>query len=185
MARHVVLGSKGFIGRYLSDWLKSQGKQGIEYDIKNGPRQDCRVVDLTLNKDDIVYFLAWEVGGAKYLYNPDTQLDQIHRNIDLMNNVFRQLEVSKCKFIFISSQLSGTNSAYGSLKHFGEIWTSQLPNGRCIRLWNVYGAYETLSEKSHVISDFIHQALTNNKIDDKGRLKLSIKDANPNFIQRK
>ena len=31
-------------------------------------------------------------------------------------------------------------------------------------MWNVYGAYEAPSERSHVISDFIHQALATGQI---------------------
>lgn len=162
MTRHIVLGSDGFIGKYFSDWLKSQGKKVVGYDIKRNTNEDCGLINLKLKKDDIVYFLAWDVGGAKYLYN--NQISQIKNNIDLMKNVFNQLECCGCKFIFISSQLSGTDSAYGSLKHLGETWTSQLPRGRSIRLWNVYGAYESLSERSHVVSDLIHQALINEEM---------------------
>jgi len=33
-----------------------------------------------------------------------------------------------------------------------------------VRLWNVYGPSELPSERSHVISDFVHQALTTGEI---------------------
>jgi len=158
--RHIVLGSEGFIGKYLVNFLKNQNKTVIEFDIKNSLDQDCCTVSLCLNKEDIVYFLAWDVGGAKYLYRQDTQKNQIHCNLALMNNVFKQLESTGCQFIFISSQLAGTDSAYGILKRLGELLTAQL-GGQCLRLWNVYGAYESYSERSHVISDFIYQAINN------------------------
>ena len=63
--RHIVLGSAGFIGKYLVSFLRDQGKHVVEWDIKNDISQDCRVADLGLTKNDVVYFLAWEVGGSK------------------------------------------------------------------------------------------------------------------------
>lgn len=161
--RHIVLGSAGFIGKSLVDFLRNQGKLVVEWDIKNDISQDCRTVDLDLRKDDTVYFLAWEVGGAKYLNRPDTQMEQIRHNISLMTNVFNQLELSGCSFVFISSQLASGDTIYGTLKRLGELWTKQL--GRCsLRFWNVYGPYEEPSLRSHVVSDLIHQALRDGQI---------------------
>lgn len=162
--RHIVLGSEGFIGKYLVNYLKNQDQQVVGWDIKNGVAQDCSTANLSLNKEDVVYFLAWDVGGAKYLYREDTQLKQLNLNLKLMKNVFDQLERSKCSFIFISSQLASTDSVYGTMKRLGELWTSQI-GGCCLRLWNVYGAYEDFSDRSHVISDFIHQAQDYGKIE--------------------
>jgi len=161
--RHIVIGSEGFIGKYLVNFLRNQNKIVIELDIKNSPVQDCSTSNLDLQKEDIVYFLAWDVGGSKYLYRQDTQKNQIHCNLALMNNIFRQLEVGGNLFVFISSQLAGTDFAYGVLKRLGELLTTQL-GGRCLRLWNVYGAYEPCSERSHVVSDIIYQAINNHQI---------------------
>lgn len=161
--RHIILGSAGFIGKYLTDFLSNQNKDVIEWDIKNDISQDCRVANLHLIKEDIVYFLAWEVGGSKYLNKDNTQMEQRRNNLNLMENVFNQLEESKSHFIFVSSQLASGDTIYGTLKRLGEIWTKQL-NGCCLRFWNVYGAYEKLTIRSHVISDFIHQAILDKKI---------------------
>ena len=163
MARHIVLGSEGFIGKCLVDSLRSQDKDVVGYDIKNGSDQDCRYVDLLLMETDVVYFLAWDVGGAKYLNNPACQLNQRNNNIQLMSNVFDQLRVAKSKFVFTSTQLVGVPTMYGTLKQLGELDTNLL-GGHVVRLCNVYGAYEDCSIRSHVISDFIHQALKDGHI---------------------
>lgn len=54
-------------------------------------------------------------------------------------------------------------SIYGTLKHVGEQYTSQL-NGLSVRFWNVYGC-EPHSERSHVITDMIHKYKTQGFID--------------------
>jgi nucleoside-diphosphate-sugar epimerase len=114
---------------------------------------------------DRVYFLAWEVGGAKYLYREDSQLAQLDWNLDLMQNVFRQLRPARMPFLFVSSQLAEEiDTVYGVTKRLGEVWTRLLPQGVCVRLWNVYGGYEDPSERSHVVADFVHQALTRGEI---------------------
>ena len=53
-------------------------------------------------------------------------------------------------------------SAYGVLKHLGELYTEAI-GGVTIKLWNVYGV-ERDPEKSHVITDFIQSAIENNSI---------------------
>ena len=55
------------------------------------------------------------------------------------------------------------DSVYGVTKRLGEVW-STLVGGLSLRLWNVYGPKEESTQKSHVISDFIDQALTTGKI---------------------
>jgi UDP-glucose 4-epimerase len=81
-----------------------------------------------------------------------------------MLNVFPQLQAAKIPFLFVSSQLAEEyDTVYGSTKRLGEVW-SHLLNGVRVRLWNVYGAYEPASERSHVVADFVWQALTNGEI---------------------
>jgi len=55
------------------------------------------------------------------------------------------------------------DTVYGVTKRLGEVWTKLL-DGVFIREWNVYGPAEAHSERSHVISDFIYQALTTGEI---------------------
>jgi nucleoside-diphosphate-sugar epimerase len=67
-------------------------------------------------------------------------------------------------FLFVSSQLAEEyDTVYGSTKRLGEVWTHLLGGVR-VRLWNVYGAYEPPSERSHVVADFVWQALHRGEI---------------------
>jgi nucleoside-diphosphate-sugar epimerase len=161
---NLVIGSDGFVGKPLCAHLKSCGEEVIHFDIKRGDDEDARLATLPLQGVDRVYFLAWEVGGAKYLYRGDIQFLQLDSNLKLMLNVFPQLQAAKVPFLFVSSQLAEEyDTVYGSTKRLGEVW-SHLLNGVRVRLWNVYGAYEPASERSHVVADFIWQALTQGEI---------------------
>lgn len=159
---NLVIGSSGFLGKRLCDFLTGLGQNVIELDIKNGDEQDARCVKLP-NDIDRVYFLAWDVGGAKYLYSKKSQIFQMEWNCELMNNIFPQLK--DIPFVFVSSQLSEKiDTVYGIQKRLGEVWTKNSNNGYCVRLWNLYGYIEEFNERSHVISDFVYQSLKFNKI---------------------
>lgn len=164
MTTNLVIGSDGFVGKPLCAYLKNCGEIVIPFDIKRGEDEDARLAVLPLNGVDRVFFLAWEVGGAKYLYRDDIQFLQLDSNLKLMLNVFPQIQAAKLPFLFVSSQLAEEyDTVYGSTKRLGEVW-SHLLNGVRVRLWNVYGAYEPASERSHVVADFVWQALTNGEI---------------------
>jgi nucleoside-diphosphate-sugar epimerase len=80
-----------------------------------------------------------------------------------MGSVFGLLKKYKKPFIFTSSQMAGmAHSPYGNSKVIGERYTKSL-NGISVRLWNVYG-YEKVDKRSHVITDFIEMALSENII---------------------
>jgi nucleoside-diphosphate-sugar epimerase len=161
---NLVIGSDGFVGRPLCNFLESRGERVLGFDLKQGPDFDARTARFDLSGIDRVFFLAWEVGGAKYLYRNDIQFVQLDSNLKLMLNVFPQLRESGKPFIFISSQLAEEpDTVYGATKRIGEVWTHLL-NGVRVRLWNVYGAFEASSERSHVVADFVWQALQNNEI---------------------
>ena len=167
MKKYLVIGSGGFVGKSLCAYLENELYDVTKFDIKDGSAYDASDVWLDLSSYDVVLFLAWDVGGANYLYRDDTQFDQLHNNLDLLKNVFTQYEQvdkSKTKMVFISSQLAeNCDSVYGVTKRLGEVWCS-LVGGLSLRLWNVYGPKEESTQKSHVISDFIDQALTTDKI---------------------
>ena len=166
MIRNLVLGSEGFVGRPLCAYLEGAGEEVVRFDIKRGDHEDARAVRLPLAGVDRVYVLAWEVGGAKYLYRDDVQFRQLDWNLQLLLNVMPQLRESGVPFLFVSSQLAEEHdTVYGVTKRLGEVWTHLL-HGVRVRLWNVYGGYEDESERSHVISDFVHQAL------EKGRIEM-------------
>jgi nucleoside-diphosphate-sugar epimerase len=162
--KSLIIGSSGFLGKRLCDFLKNKGDEVIEFDIKNNTKQDARFESLPLEGVDRVFFLAWDVGGAKYLYKKDSQIFQMEWNNAIMNNVFPQ--IINLPFIFISSQLSeNVDTVYGSQKRIGEVWTKLSEKGIAVRLWNIYGYNEEVSERSHVISDFVFQAVKNEKIE--------------------
>jgi nucleoside-diphosphate-sugar epimerase len=158
MKKNLVLGGDGFVGKPLCEYLRSIGQEATSYDIKSG--NDASYGTIGIANYDCVYFLAWDVGGSKFLGSRDAQFDQLEHNLPLMMNVFQELEITKVPFVFVSSRLAeDVDSVYGVTKRLGEVWTRLLPNGRIVRLWNVYGAYEEVSERSHVVADFIHEYL--------------------------
>jgi nucleoside-diphosphate-sugar epimerase len=161
---NLVLGSEGFVGRSLCAYLRDLGEDVVPFDIRRGDAEDARRARLPLDAATRVYFLAWDVGGAKYLYRDDVQHRQLEWNLQLMLNVLPQLRESGARFLFVSSQLADErDTVYGITKRLGEIWT-QLAGGVRVRLWNIYGGYEAMSERSHVVSDFVHQALETGEI---------------------
>jgi len=162
---NLVLGSEGFVGKPFCSYLEQQGEEVVRFDIKRDDREDARSVSLSLDGVDRVYFLAWEVGGAKYLYRDDVQFLQLDWNLQLLLNVMPQLRESKTPFLFVSSQLAEEHdTVYGVTKRLGEVWTRLLQGVR-VRLWNVYGSYEDQTERSHVVADFVHQALETGRIE--------------------
>lgn len=163
MITNLVIGSEGFIGKPFCQYLESLGEKVVRFDIKRSKKEDARSFKFNFDKIDRVYFLAWEVGGSKYLYKKNTQLDQLGWNLKLLMNVMPQLEKQKVKFMFASSQLSEEATVYGATKRLGEIWT-ELIGGVSVRIWNAYGVLEEHNVRSHVISDFVYQAVKFKKI---------------------
>ena len=134
----------------------------IEFDILNNNEQDLRLTNnILLEKNikvaDFVFFLAFDVGGYKYLSTQQYGFEFIHNNIRLQSNVFELLKFYGKKFLFTSTQMSAIRYLpYGTLKIVGEHYTQAL-QGIYVRLWNVYGK-ENNDEKAHVITDFIRMA---------------------------
>lgn len=161
----LVLGSEGLVGTSLCTELKKSGYTVIHWDISLSVDHDLsNIVNIqnlkhVIDKADFVFFLAYDVGGAKYI--SDVNFNFINRNIMIMFNTFNLLENKK--FIFTSSTMYNMESIYGTLKHVGEQYTSQL-GGLSVRFWNVYGP-EPYSERSHVITDMIHKWKMNGHID--------------------
>jgi nucleoside-diphosphate-sugar epimerase len=160
--KNLVLGSSGLIGSYLVDYLDYENEEYIELDIKNSPFQDLRDPTLIVHdkfmQADFVYFLAFDVGGSKYLNSKQNTIEFIRNNMQIMENTFELLDKYKKPFIFVSSQMASLEeSAYGNLKLVGEKYTYAL-NGITAKLWNVYGQQEE-GQKAYVVTDFIRSAL--------------------------
>ena len=164
----LILGSEGQVGAHLKDFLRRNNYSVLEFDIAKSKYEDLRKfrnkkLQGLIKKSAFIYFLAFDVGGSRYLNKYQNTFDFVSNNILLMQNTFALIKKYKKKFIFASSQMSNMNhSNYGVLKSIGEKYTKIL-GGITVKFWNVYGIEKDLN-KSHVITDFIIKALTKKKI---------------------
>jgi nucleoside-diphosphate-sugar epimerase len=164
-----ILGSSGQIGAYLTEYLRNNGHLVHEFDIVNGPEEDMTIIPNPLLEkriidSDFVFFLAFDVGGSRYLKKYQHTFQFIDNNTRLMANAFGLLQRYNKRFIFASSQMSNMSySPYGVLKNVGELYTKSL-NGLIVKFWNVYGI-EKDHEKAHVITDFIRKGFETGVID--------------------
>ena len=159
--RITVLGSSGQIGAYLTEYLRKKDHDVREFDVVNGKNQDMRMIpnyDLhaRISTSEFVFFLAFDVGGSRYLKKYQHTFDFVNNNARLMVNAFEYLKKYEVPFVFASSQMSNMSySPYGTLKRVGELYTETL-GGLIIKFWNVYGI-EKDHDKAHVITDFIRK----------------------------
>ena len=156
-----VLGSSGQIGAYLSEYLSKKGHIVREFDIINGEHQNMTHIPNVylrnaIMESDFVFFLAFDVGGSRYLKKYQHTFDFVNNNTRLMANAFGLLQEYDKPFVFASSQMSNMSySPYGTLKRVGELYTESL-GGLIVKFWNVYGI-EKDHDKAHVITDFIRK----------------------------
>ncbi len=156
-----ILGSAGQIGAYLSEYLKDKGHHVSNVDIVNGVQYDLRVTPNTVVENaiqyaDFVFFLAFDVGGSRYLKKYQHTFDFVNNNTRMMANTFKLLKKFNKRFIFASSQMSNmSHSPYGVAKRMGELHTTAL-KGLTVKFWNVYGIEKDM-DKAHVITDFIRK----------------------------
>ena len=142
--RVAVLGSSGQIGAYLTKHLSKKGHLVREFDIVNGNHEDMTHIPNTFLRNvimdsDFVFFLAFDVGGSRYLKKYQHTFKFIDNNTRMMANAFGYLEQYKVPFIFASSQMSNMSySPYGAMKRVGELYTKSL-GGLIVKFWNVYG----------------------------------------------
>ena len=161
MKKVLILGSGGQIGAYLTEYLRKKDYDVREFDITNGEHQDMRnIPNPELHRNvmtaDFVFFLAFDVGGSRYLKKYQHTFEFINNNTRMMANTFRLLNKYKTPFVFASSQMSNMSySPYGVMKRVGELHTTAL-KGLTVKFWNVYGIEKDM-EKAHVITDFIRR----------------------------
>jgi nucleoside-diphosphate-sugar epimerase len=167
MKKILILGSEGQIGSHLSIYLEKKYKV-LKFDLANNNSEDLRIDNNVkfislVKQSDFIFFLAFDVGGSRYLKKYQNSYNFLMNNVSIMKNTFQVIKRFKKRFIFASSQMSNMSfSTYGVLKKIGEDITKSL-GAISVRFWNVYGIEKNL-EKSHVITDFILKAIKNKKI---------------------
>jgi len=167
--KYLVLGSSGQIGVPLCNYLKEIGHEVLTFDIANCTSEDLRIpnnpkLNQCMQECDFVFFLAWDVGGSRYLSRYQDTYDFISNNVKIIANTFEVISTHKKPFLFASSQMANMSySTYGITKALGEKASAAL-NGITVKFWNVYGPEHDL-EKSHVVTDFILKAKETGVID--------------------
>jgi len=140
--KYLVLGSAGQIGLELCEFLKKKGEDVIEFDIASNKMEDLRVqniLDEYVQHCDFVMFLAFDVGGSRYLKKYQHTYEFIENNTKLTLFTFETIKKYNKPFIFASSQMANMSySPYGVCKSLGEIFSTAL-NGLTVKFWNVYG----------------------------------------------
>jgi nucleoside-diphosphate-sugar epimerase len=156
-----ILGSSGQIGAYLTEYLRGKKHEVTEFDVVRHHGEDLTQIpnlnlDRAIKNADFVFFLAFDVGGSRYLKKYQHTFKFIDNNTRMMAQTFGLLEKYNKRFVFASSQMSNMSySPYGVMKRVGELYTTTL-KGLTVKFWNVYGI-EKDHEKAHVITDFIRR----------------------------
>ena len=167
--RVTILGSSGQIGAYLTEYLRDKGHEVTEFDKNYNIDHDMTKIPNyqlrhAIKDSDFVFFLAFDVGGSRYLKKYQHTFNFIDNNARMMAGAFEHLAEHGKPFIFASSQMSSMSySPYGVMKRVGELYTRSL-NGLIVKFWNVYGI-EKDHDKAHVITDFIRKGFETGVID--------------------
>jgi nucleoside-diphosphate-sugar epimerase len=161
----LVLGSEGLVGTSLCNELKRNGYTVIHWDISLSVDHDLsNIVNIqklkhVIDKVDFVFFLAYDVGGAKYI--SDVNFSFINRNIMIMFNTFNLLENKSLSLLRVRCIIWKVFMVHSNT------WVSNILHTLVDYLHgfgNVYGP-EPYSERSHVITDMIHKWKKNGYID--------------------
>ena len=164
-----ILGSSGQIGAYLTEYLRGKGHEVTEFDKNYSMDHDMTKIPNyqlrhAIKDSDFVFFLAFDVGGSRYLKKYQHTFKFIDNNARMLAGAFEHLSEHGKPFIFASSQMSSMSySPYGVMKRVGELYTRSL-NGLIVKFWNVYGI-EKDHDKAHVITDFIRKGFETGVID--------------------
>ena len=91
--RITILGSSGQIGAYLTEYLRNKGHDVIEFDKADADWMDITKIpnlslDNAIEKSDFVFFLAFDVGGSRYLKKYQHTFKFIDNNTRMMANAF-------------------------------------------------------------------------------------------------
>lgn len=139
MAKYIVTGSEGFIGKALVAFLVAQGHEVIGIDRKNGDEASDIGKFLVSNENvDGVFHLAAQTS----VFNTETE--QIRKdNIDTFITVCAQCANAGIRLVYASSSTAAPGNAtsmYGISKRFNEQYARLYHDDAWgVRLHNVYG----------------------------------------------
>lgn len=126
--KYLVLGSSGQVGLELCKFLRNEGHEVVEFDIVADESQDLRipnVLDEIIKDVDFVMFLAFDVGGSRYLKKYQHTYDFVENNTKLTMYTFESIKKYDKPFIFASSQMANMSySPYGVCKSSGSFLLS-------------------------------------------------------------
>ena len=91
----LVLGSSGQIGLPLVNFLRKKNHEVIEFDIAKDNNEDLRIqsiLDDMLPSIDFVFFLAFDVGGSRYLEKYQSTYEFLDNNIKIMTHTFESIK---------------------------------------------------------------------------------------------
>ncbi|MEC9064272.1 MAG: NAD-dependent epimerase/dehydratase family protein, partial [Pseudomonadota bacterium] len=114
-----ILGSSGQIGAYLTEYLRDKGHEVIEFDKNYSMDHDMTKIPNyqlrhAIKDSDFVFFLAFDVGGSRYLKKYQHTFKFIDNNARMLAGAFEHLAEHGKPFIFASSQMSSMSySPYG------------------------------------------------------------------------
>ena len=137
-----ILGSSGQIGAYLTEYLRNKGHHVTEFVKNNSYHEDMTTIPNPFLKNaimdsDFIFFLAFDVGGSRYLKKYQHTFKFIDNNARMLAGAFEYLAEYKKPFVFASSQMSNMSySPYGVMKRVGELYTKSL-GGLIVKFWNV------------------------------------------------
>ena len=83
-----ILGSSGQIGAYLTEYMRGKGHDVLEFDVARGDGEDLtKIPNLNLEhvikESDFVFFLAFDVGGSRYLKKYQNTFQFLNNNTRL------------------------------------------------------------------------------------------------------
>ena len=94
----LILGSEGQIGGHLVDFFKHKRNYHIiRHDIVLNNSFDLRdyknlKLERNIKRSDFVFFLAFDVGGSRYLKKYQNTFNFLMNNLLIMTNVFKLLK---------------------------------------------------------------------------------------------
>ena len=88
-----ILGSSGQIGAYLTEYLTKKGHLVREFDVVNSYHEDMTHIPNAFLRNvimdsDFVFFLAFDVGGSRYLKKYQHTFDFVNNNSRILTSVF-------------------------------------------------------------------------------------------------